>query len=93
MTATQSVMFGGSVDALEVLTFNWENLTYSVKMSLVQQRSFVACALAKEDDHDDEDRLDDDDVDDVDDKAPKVIISSGTNGLFIFSIRLTILDF
>jgi hypothetical protein len=70
-------------EALEVLTISWQNFTYSHERSLVNPRSFVVCALAKEDDEDLLDDLLDDLLEDQleDDEIPKVIISSGSNGL------------
>ncbi len=70
--------FGGGVDVLEVLSFNWQNLTYKREQNLARARNFVVCTLIKE--GDDKDRLDND-------ETPKVVISGATNGLIILIIN------
>jgi hypothetical protein len=80
LTSTQSVLFGGGMDVFEVLSFDWQNMTYSKERSLAQARNYAACALITEDDDEDEDRLDND-------KTPKFVVSSGTNGLIILIIN------
>jgi len=70
--------FGGGVDVLEVLSFNWQNLTYKREQNLARARNFVVCTLIKE--RDDKDRLDND-------ETPKVVISGATNGLIVLIIN------